>query len=337
MIILILLILVFIFTLVLEKKGGDEIDVEIPKEYIDSLVFETWESRLLTTKRHKYQQKINFRCIIPKLGQRKLLFTEIEFYTHLIKTNTQKKDIIVVYAGSAPGNHSVHIMEMFPDFKFLYFDPRDFDPKLKRYSNLQMFNTYFDIDLSHKIYSEFRKPENYLAFLSDIRSGSDEDIVLENMLAQAEWCRIIQPDLAMLKFRLGWDDNNLEYFTGDIYPQPRIGATSTETRLWTDCKNTKVYDNRAYEENCFYHNHLIRPATHNIPKKYMINGLCGCYDCWAEYKILLEYCELVSQDPFKLYKTLLSKIDKDQSVDNYPHNLKVSPKDKLYAFFGYTT
>ena len=55
-------------------------------------------------------------------GQRKLLFSEIEFltlYGHLAKT--------VVYAGAAPGTHINYLSkELFPEHKWVLVDPAPF-------------------------------------------------------------------------------------------------------------------------------------------------------------------------------------------------------------------
>ena len=51
------------------------------------------------------------------IGQRKLLLTEIQFLTN-------KKSGVVVYAGSAPGNHIPVLLKIFPNkFKWILIDP----------------------------------------------------------------------------------------------------------------------------------------------------------------------------------------------------------------------
>jgi hypothetical protein len=64
------------------------------------------------------KKKINSNC---HLGQRKLLLTEIEFYTECI--NHSQKNNIVIYAGSATCEHISVIMELFPGLKFILIDP----------------------------------------------------------------------------------------------------------------------------------------------------------------------------------------------------------------------
>ena len=64
------------------------------------------------------KKKINSNC---HLGQRKLLLTEIEFYTECI--NHSQNNNIVIYAGSATCEHISVIIELFPRLKFILIDP----------------------------------------------------------------------------------------------------------------------------------------------------------------------------------------------------------------------
>lgn len=54
-------------------------------------------------------------------GQRKLLMSEIQFYQMYNSDPTQ--DLLVIYAGSAPGNHTPVILKMFPNIKLILIDP----------------------------------------------------------------------------------------------------------------------------------------------------------------------------------------------------------------------
>lgn len=60
---------------------------------------------------------INTNC---HLGQRKLLLTEIEFFSRFIPFDS---DNIVIYAGSASCEHLPIILDMFPRLKFILIDP----------------------------------------------------------------------------------------------------------------------------------------------------------------------------------------------------------------------
>jgi len=58
------------------------------------------------------------------VGQRKLLLNEIQFYSCYTKN---RKNSLIVYAGSADGHHVPVIMRLFPDLKFLLIDPNYHD------------------------------------------------------------------------------------------------------------------------------------------------------------------------------------------------------------------
>ena len=125
-----------------------------------------------------------------------------------------------------------------------------------------------------------------ILFLSDIRTGNEESCVAVDMEMQRRWCEIIKPRMAMLKFRLQWSPGELEYFDGEIYTQPRIGATSTETRLWTDCKKIKIWDNTEYNDRVFYYQKFIRNAYHDFELVEGIPGLDHCYDVGLKLKFV---------------------------------------------------
>ncbi len=104
----------------------------------------------------------------------------------------------------------------------------------------------------------------------------------------------------MLKFRLRWEpDGFTEYFDGDIYFQPRIGFSSTETRLVffkndDDDFKMKTYDTKLYNNQLFYFQRHNRNAFHIFDLKQLstqsversidifpelakkITGLCHC-------------------------------------------------------------
>jgi hypothetical protein len=59
-------------------------------------------------------------------GQRKLLLSEIEFLTKFSVPGAT-----VLYAGAAPGTHTLYLIELFPELKFVLVDPAPFSNKLK--------------------------------------------------------------------------------------------------------------------------------------------------------------------------------------------------------------
>lgn len=219
--------------------------------------------------------------ITHKAGQLKLLLGEIEFYTYLKSQGVNN----IIYIGSAPGHHSVFIAEMFPDFNFVYYDPRPFTEALYNYPNITLINAFFNSDtiLPQHIIHPY-------AFVSDIRSGTYESYVEIDMANQQQWVLQLQPEYAMLKFRLPWSTGSTQYFDGDIHPQAYSGARSTETRLWvkksikSDYK-MKSYNNDNYNNMMFHYNKYTRIAYYDNPNA----NIDHCRDCWLYVKILKDY------------------------------------------------
>lgn len=71
--------------------------------------------------RIKYQPDSKILNINCHLGQRKLLLTEIEFYTKCLTSKNDKA--LVIYAGSASCEHLPVILDMYPNLKFILVDP----------------------------------------------------------------------------------------------------------------------------------------------------------------------------------------------------------------------
>jgi hypothetical protein len=67
---------------------------------------------------HKYIEK--YHKIAAKIGQRKLLMSEIDFLTQMLDNYDQPA--VMVYVGSAPGHHIHVLAQLFPRVKFILFD-----------------------------------------------------------------------------------------------------------------------------------------------------------------------------------------------------------------------
>ena len=189
-------------------------------------------------------------------GQRKLLLAEVSFLAcnnHLSNS--------VLYVGAAPGHHIKILANLFPHKMFYLYDPRDFDEELYQFKNAKIFKQFF----TSKDAAEY----SGCLFLSDIRTTGVDDKedfereVIDNLNMQREWCDIICPKLACLKFRLPYLKNisEYEYYDGVIHLQPWSKFLSNETRLWTDCKKKKRYIISDYEERMVFYNIKFRPQN----------------------------------------------------------------------------
>lgn len=77
------------------------------------------------------KKETDTRTSVP-FGQLKLIIAELEFLT-LFWDPEKVKNPILVYAGSAPGQHIPFLSELFPAFEFHLYDPRKFSfDKMKK-------------------------------------------------------------------------------------------------------------------------------------------------------------------------------------------------------------
>ena len=93
-------------------------------------------------------------------GQRKLLLSEIEFLTLYGELSSSK---VVVYAGAAPGTHISFLSMLFPELKFILYDPAPFTvPESDKINTIQ--------DLFTDEVAKTFEGRNVL-FICDIRSA----------------------------------------------------------------------------------------------------------------------------------------------------------------------
>lgn len=167
---------------------------------------------------------------------------------------------------------------------------------------------------------------------------TDGDI-LWNLAMQYNWIKDLQPEAAMLKFRLPFytnDINNLKLFMseeigkddfnhcpelriletyedkklyyprGKIYIQPWQPKSSTESRLVIKKKNISnldLYDAQDYDALFNYYNCIERPIRkHNNGKELYQYGYCECNDCAIELTVLREYMNINTRHILREFK-----------------------------------
>ena len=101
---------------------------------------------------------------------------------------------------------------------------------------------------------------------------------MADMQMQLEWCQIIKPVYAHLKFRLPYDIDHYEYLSGTIYLQPYTHI-SIESRIMTNDYETMVnynpieFTNRVSYFNAYYRcSNVDYGKMTNILKKYGIRN-----------------------------------------------------------------
>lgn len=269
-----------------------------------------------------YVNRLNSFMTVAHLGQYKLLLSEIEFLTEWGHLSNH-----VIYIAAGPGFHIPCLCKLFPDHKFYLYDPsfekwgtKHFDEVVKK-GQVFVYSQYF----LEKTVDEFRRnfPEvKDLLLFSDIRRdigdktnmGFMNKIVLEDMELQKNIVMMINPLACILKFRLPWNDENIEYFDGTRYFGVYAPIQSTETRLVvSDIKSRRKYNGKKNEEELSYFNTVLRPAIYSNNFGKIISGkflLDNCYDCTAKLTILDKYRKEVK------YFSKMSLEDLNTFVDN---------------------
>lgn len=283
-------------------------------------------------------------------GQLKLHLSEIEFLTIIMQEYNKagdKRPITFVYVGAAPGQHNDALMDMFKDISFELYDPNPF--AIKPNSRRKIFQRFF-VDQDAKQLA--KRKDEYIVFCSDIRTEpASEENVQENMDLQLRWWKLINPEWAMFKFRLKYAKfsgnkpiyTKTNYPNGQIYTQPFVGPTSTETRLIVK-KNAPLidYDDHAYEEACFYHQSISRTSKYTIELPGLdrqptipTQGFDQCFDCASMLHILKEWGQLTGT---RIDVGFVNKFVGDvhpaapqSALRLTPHDLQVHPGKTMYS------
>lgn len=292
------------------------------------------------TRRLPYRKRNNVEKSNVHWGQRKLFLSEVEFFS-LYWNVKEIPNPLCVYAGSAPGQHLPILSKMFPSFTFHLYDPSPF--KIKETERIKIHQQYFNDDIA----SQYANRKDVF-FLSDIRTTDHkilfkdaltkrgitkfdtnnnpvgpanlikeaekestravETQIWNDMNMQQKWLQIINPEHALLKFRLPYamEGNSpiVEYVQGVVFWQIWAPPTSTETRLKPARTSSGQYevgtwDVKEYEEWCFYQNTVVR--EHNTYRNPFTNDdtpidipeLTNDFDSVAESYILKMYTDKI--------------------------------------------
>jgi len=279
------------------------------------------------------------------MGQKKLLFSEIEFLNNVSKY-VKLNDCLLVYVGASPGSHLNILKKLFPDIYFLLYDPGKINMDFK--DNLIIFdgkNGFFN-DSKINYILELKKKINkkYILYVSDIRTSEavkDELLLWNNMIDQQRWGIKLNADFMLLKFRLPWlnkyikDDylnfkndlsiykdkikiynNILEngdvlYLKGKIFTQIYSPTRSSETRLFVKKNNNKYiikkYNCYDYEDKLLYYNIHTRDNKIKFKKSNTIQDYLLGYN--NKYESVTEYYIIYKY--LKYYKKNLSNYNQN--------------------------
>ncbi len=254
------------------------------------------------TKQERFE-KSEISSTVLYYGQLKLLISEIEFLTLCMRDLESTKNVIVLYIGSASGEHISMVINMFPLFEYVLIDPRGF--KLGQYNksktNVRTINKLFDNNFCKSIKSEYK--DKTILYISDIRtitlngrSVDVQDYIGRDMISQKEWFYILNPFRSLLKFRFPYcpvqwkpaDEKPFKYLDGSIFIQSYEPPQSTETRLYVkDNPKEILYYPCSYADRLSYFNKYIRTLCYS--HKIKSAGIDHCYDCYSYIYILENY------------------------------------------------
>lgn len=210
-------------------------------------------------------------------GQLKLFYSELEFLT-LSSQNFDLSQCILLYVGSAPGNHTVFLRKLFPSLEMILYDPQPFVKELTKDPGVEIHTGtpggFFTDQSIQDVLNNPKLINKKLLFISDIRESSAteqqfEKGVIANMIQQQRWTILLKSAMAMLKCRfpytqtdpteivdLSYDLTDIAdwtqitnhpdpmkqqmlYLDGDIYFQINPPVWSTETRLIVKSQNNQ--------------------------------------------------------------------------------------------------
>jgi hypothetical protein len=300
-------------------------------------------------------------------GQRKLLYSEIEFYT-LLSQKYSLDEILVVYAGSGEGLHMSIIFEMFPQLDFILIDPIKSlcdHPRMKNKERVKMMIEYYT-DETYKKILEINTKKKKIVFMSDIREDTDESEIWKNMLEQQLWTIQLNAIGYLLKFRLPYlyedikindfrytspietnqheiklKDTEVMYLKGDIYLQIYPPLKSTETRLIyirdpNEFFSLQSYDISIYENQCFYFNQISRKERYEYKEskkiKENIIGYDDSYESVCEYYLIDKYFEDFYEKNKKnvIFSNKMNIILQKEGIDRIVHFIYFLNHELIY-------
>lgn len=138
-------------------------------------------------------------------GQRKLLFSEIEFLTvALAELRAPPSEFCVVYVGAASGEHQAVLQPLFPGLAWQLYDkaafrfgPGSLGADVQVFTGRDGFFTDATVPLAAA-----RARGRRVLFISDIRLEDRDEAVFKDMELQRDWGTRLAAERMLLKFRL---------------------------------------------------------------------------------------------------------------------------------------
>lgn len=179
-------------------------------------------------------------------GQRKLLLMEVKF---LLACRERKLNAdLVIYVGSAPGDHIPLLFEWFPEFTWHLYDPRPFCRELvkNKTGKIKLFNAFFTEETCKQykgkrviLISDLRTINTEVDTHNPTNAAIKDEFIREDRVndlnLQKNIYVLLQPAATSIKFALPYpaagQSDDYEYLSGEIWFQPYPPQSSTESRL----------------------------------------------------------------------------------------------------------
>jgi hypothetical protein len=285
----------------------------------------SWNSTLGRLTNYNENKGVEPNC---HWGQRKLLFSEIEF---LSSVGLPLENCVVVYVGAAGGHHIPLLTHLFPKLRFLLYDPAPF--VIKNGHSIRIHTGADGWFSDNTIPNVLKHPwvkDREILFISDIRGSTTEDDVFRDMVAQQRWGVKLNAAAMLLKFRPPYDnpENRRKTFSYEVEPTCRVPASTlniehsilylrgkvliqiygpnrtTETRLMVNRRSDGMYD-MSYYDYVAYEQQLLHFNRFERQKPYIYRGsaqlsrhLAGydmSYDSTCEYYIACLYLRYIGE------------------------------------------
>lgn len=252
-------------------------------------------------------------------GQRKLMLSEVEFFSAIVRRMRVNKDqasgkkVLVVYAGAACGLHLPFLFSMFEDFDFILIDPARFCTQVQEIAAkegscvLELIEDICTPELCLRLRRSYCETHQ-IYLVSDIRSGKPTgmsqnqehtEMMQQDNAAQREWCFSLEVEAAMLKFHPPYpatqDPTSAKFTEADTTAEDYVylsgtellgvwaPKSSSEVRLVVEGPFTKSFQAPSRSYACTVHEEQC--YAYNIDNRY-------AKDCNAERSILQAYLDL---------------------------------------------
>lgn len=302
-----------------------------PKKYRYDNFYDFTKESLITINENDGQRIYDPTVILKNSywGQLKLFLSEFCVLTNYMN-DLEVTDIL--YIGAAPGNHIYVLAQLFENYTYHLYDSRNYDKRLYKLDNVNIYKKYFD-DIEME---KWKKTDRSIFLISDIRTLTysadsyslesqklNESAVWGDMKLQQKWIEELQPTISLVKFRLpfGYDfilkeGKTRRYLDGKIMRQVYNKPTSSETRLLITDISYKEYDIVKYERQLCYHNTDIRNKLKfknilngSVKPNYEKKGLLNNFDDTYFISIVIDYIRKIDEEPSeKNIKTIIDYI-----------------------------